>query len=313
MAGAHYRLFEEPGLEVRLRVPDSRFAMRGGRGALGRWWRTSLHNANENTRADNCDVEVGEASATRGNDVHANDVDAAFSCSRTAVEPSTPPTRSAARASSHGAKPSRSWSGRCWRHAGCDAGTTPPKASAGCATAAGAGGDRLTKVRLQYRQKRPNEYQRNDRNRRTATHRKKAEGESRLRGSVALARLIRARRWSCHWRKLRRPTIGERHTSGRGWRSETVTHRVVLPKKKSPAHVTDGEQAAESARPLAVNFPKESAFTWAEGDGQHWALRSSWRGGAPVFTGTETTARARQVSPHQPQPSVMLFDGGLEQ
>ena len=36
-----YRLFEERGLEVRLRVPDRPVRVRGDEGALERWWRTS--------------------------------------------------------------------------------------------------------------------------------------------------------------------------------------------------------------------------------------------------------------------------------
>ena len=64
-----YRLFEERGLEVRLRVPDRPV----------RVVENLVHNAGKYARST-FDVEVGEALGGRVTATFANDVDAAFSC-----------------------------------------------------------------------------------------------------------------------------------------------------------------------------------------------------------------------------------------
>ena len=74
-----YRLFEERGLEVRLRVPDRPVRVRGDEGALERVVENLVHNAGKYARST-FDVEVGEALGGRVTATFANDVDAAFSC-----------------------------------------------------------------------------------------------------------------------------------------------------------------------------------------------------------------------------------------
>ena len=74
-----YRLFEERGLEVRLRVPDRPVRVRGDEGALERVVENLVHNAGKYARST-FDVEVGEALGGRVTATFANDVDAAFYC-----------------------------------------------------------------------------------------------------------------------------------------------------------------------------------------------------------------------------------------
>ena len=74
-----YRLFEERGLEVRLRVPDRPVRVRGDEGALERVVENLVHNAGKYARST-FDVEVGESVGGRVTVTFANDVDAAFSC-----------------------------------------------------------------------------------------------------------------------------------------------------------------------------------------------------------------------------------------
>ena len=74
-----YRLFEERGLEVRLRVPDRPVRVRGDENAMERVVENLVHNAGKYARST-FDVEVGESVGGRVTVTFANDVDATFSC-----------------------------------------------------------------------------------------------------------------------------------------------------------------------------------------------------------------------------------------
>ena len=204
-----YRLFEERGLEVRLRVPDRPVRVRGDEGALERVVENLVHNAGKYARST-FDVEVGEALGGRVTATFANDVDAAFSCE---VERLFEPfyTADAARSgerSGLGLAIARSLVGQmggtldacleqregerwlCWRRS-ADKG-------------------------LRYRREPCGP--RNDRGRPGGRPHREEGGRGRgpafVGRSLALRR-SRARRWSCPWRKLRRPA-GRTSRSGRG-------------------------------------------------------------------------------------------------